>query len=238
MNEAHQFRRERDGLVRVVRNAQPDEQVGETHNAQTDLAIAHRRGLDGFQRVAVHIDHVIEKADAPLDAVPQLVPVHGRPADRGAGPFVLRHLVQVDRGQDAALVGQQRHLAAGIGRLDPADPRRRIAPVDVIEEDQARVSRSPGGIDDQVEERASAKLPDALTCMGIHQIERPVIRDGPQKSVRDAHGQIEVSKGVRTHLRFDEIDDIRMIAAQDAHVRAPASAALDDHLRRLVVRCS
>ncbi len=81
-----------------------------------------------------------------MDSVLQFVPI-----DAGPTIGVCGHLVQVDGGQDAALVGQQRHLAARIGRFDPAQRRRWVAPVDLVEEDQAGVSRPPGRVDDPVE---------------------------------------------------------------------------------------
>ena len=86
VHEAHEAGREGDGLAAVVGDAQPDEQVGETHDPETDLAVAGGLGPDGVERIAVHVDHVIEEADAPMDAVPQLAPIDRGPADALAVP--------------------------------------------------------------------------------------------------------------------------------------------------------
>ena len=54
------------GLFRIVGNAQFDEGVRESHDAEADLAIAQSHFLDLFQGIEVPVDNIVEEMDAQM----------------------------------------------------------------------------------------------------------------------------------------------------------------------------
>ena len=63
-------------LVRVVRDAEPNERVGEAHDAEADAADALRERVDLGQRVLVDVDDVVEEVRRERDVARERVPVH------------------------------------------------------------------------------------------------------------------------------------------------------------------
>ena len=61
---------------------------------------------------------------------------------------------QVNRPEVARLIGKKRLLAAGVGGPNGAEPGRLVMAVDLVDEDQARVARFPGPLDDPLPDLA------------------------------------------------------------------------------------
>ena len=145
VDEVHDLAGQVHGLVGVVGDAEPEEQVGEAHDAQADLAVAAGHLGDLRQRVVVDVDDVVQEAHGGLDDAPQAAVVE---------VAVVAHAGQVDGAQVARLVGQQGLLAAGVGALDRAQLGRGVVLVDAVDEDDAGVAVLPGQRDDEVEDLA------------------------------------------------------------------------------------
>ena len=73
---------QRHALVRVVRDAELDEEVGQAHDAEADPADALRQLGDLGQRILVGVDHVLEEVGREMDHLAQRVPVDLRRPSR------------------------------------------------------------------------------------------------------------------------------------------------------------
>ncbi len=69
-------------LVRVVGNAELDEDVGEPHDAEPDAADALRQLGDLGQRILVGVDHVLEEVGRQVDHEAQMRPSRSRHPSR------------------------------------------------------------------------------------------------------------------------------------------------------------
>src|SRR3990170_3912555 len=133
-------------LFGVIGNAEPDEQVGEAHDPEADLAVPFGQTVALVERVAAHIDHVIEEMNAcpygPFQPVPaDLVPAVG----------LFEHAGEVDRAQVAWFVRQKRLFPAGIGALHLAQLRSGVIAVDPVDKDDSGIAGLPGHLNDLVE---------------------------------------------------------------------------------------
>ena len=66
---------ERDALIRVVRDAELDEEIGQPHDAEADSADALSQVGDLGQRILVGVDHVLEEMGSEVDHRAERVPV-------------------------------------------------------------------------------------------------------------------------------------------------------------------
>ena len=96
---AHQPLGQLERPVGVVGDAGGDQQVGEAHHAEPDLAIAAHRLRDLLEREGARVHDVVEEAHRQLDRLAQRRPVEvaGRPVPE---------LGDVDRAEGAGLPGQ------------------------------------------------------------------------------------------------------------------------------------
>ncbi len=62
LHEAHDVLSDLQCFIGLVGDLQPNQQIGKAHEPQPNFARAFCPCLDGRQRVAVHINNVIEKA--------------------------------------------------------------------------------------------------------------------------------------------------------------------------------
>ena len=173
------------------------------------------------QRVAVHVDDVVEEVDGRPGDPAQPLPVDGA---------VLHHDGQVDRAEVAALVGQERLLATRVCGLDLAQLGRGVVAVQPVEEDDARLAVLPGQVDDEVEDLAGVQ-PAHLGA--VARVAQRVVAAGEHRRhelLGDPHRDVEVVEDVLVFLGPDELQDVGMVDAQDAHVGAPPGAALLDGL--------
>src|SRR5450759_3479702 len=221
VDEAHDIAGDLAGVFGVVRHLEAQQHVGEAHDAETDLAVALGHPLDLGQRVAIDVDDVVEKA-------------HGGAHDAAQGAVVdvaVGHdPAEIDGAQVAALVGQQRLLAAGVGALDLAELRRGVVGVDAVDEDDAGVAVLPGERDHGLEHGAGAQGAYHVAGARVDQRVLLVGVDGAHEGVGDGHRDVEVVEAVVVLLGPDEVEDVRVIDAHDAHVGAAPRAALLDGL--------
>ena len=103
VDEAHDLVGQPDGLVGVVADAQFHQHVGPAHDPQPDLAVALGHDPDLGERVAVHVDDVVEEVHGGAGDPAQPLPVDARH---------LHHERKIDRAEVAAFVGQERLLTA------------------------------------------------------------------------------------------------------------------------------
>ena len=225
---AHQPLREVERLLRVVRDPCRDQQIGEAHDPEPDLAVAADRLGDLGQREGARVDDVVEEAHAQRDGLAQRLPVEV------AGRLVPEPR-DVHRAERARLPGEQRHLAAWVRRLDRAERRRRVGAVDGVEEDHARVAAEPGGAHGLVEQCGGVLAAALFPVARVDEGDLLAACSGLQEGVGDGEREVEALGGDAVVLRVDEGADVGVVDAQDAHVRAVALSALRDEARDVVV---
>ena len=155
------------------------------------------------------------------------------PVDVGPVLGEAHELGQVDRAEVARLVRQQRLLTARVRRLDLAELRRRVVAVDAVDEDDAGVAGRPRHLDDEVVDLASVELARDLLGSRVDQVVGGAGLHGLHELLGERHRDVEVGE-VAVGLALDEVEDVRVVDAQNAHVGAAARAALLDRLGRLV----
>ena len=121
------------------------------------LAAGHLRDL--WQGIVVHLDDVVEEVDRTAHHLSQPVPSRSRPP--------LHHLRQVDGAQVARLIGQERLLAARVGRLDLADLGGGVVLVEPVEKDDPRLAVLPRLVDDPGEHLAAFSVPAGCTVARV-----------------------------------------------------------------------
>jgi hypothetical protein len=181
------------------------------------------------------VEHVVEHAGRHVDAA----------AEAGVVELGLRRegmrdeAGEVDRAQAAAAVGRQRLLGAGVGGLDGLAVVEVVVAVDAVEEQDARLGVVVGRAHDLVPQLARAHLavhPAAvLALVGaggldvggglglVRQFDVAVVLDRLHEGIGDADGDVEVGE-VALVLGVDEHLDVRMVAAQHAHLGAAPRA--------------
>ena len=162
-----------------------------------------------------------------IHRVGQLAPVDGI----GAGLVLRQHLDQVDGTQVAALIGQERLFAAGIGGFDFPLSGYHVVPVEPVQKDDARFAVAPGGVDDFVKNLPGTKLADRQLGAGFHEIVHFALFHRFHELLSDAHGNVEIGDVGVVRLAVDETQNVGMIDPQDTHIGASAGAALLNGLR-------
>jgi hypothetical protein len=140
---------------------------------------------------------------------------------------------KVDRAQVARLVREQRLLAARVRRLDLAQQRRGVIAVHAVDEDDAGVARGPRHLDDQIVDLSRVELAHRRPVTRVAQGVGVAVLDRAEELLRQRDRDVEVGE-VAAFLALDELQDVRMVDAQDAHVGAPTGPALLDGLSGLV----
>ncbi|MNS49618.1 hypothetical protein D3C72_822310 [compost metagenome] len=219
-----------EALLRAVADAQLEEHAGEAHHAQADLAGALGDAIDLGDRVLVGVDDVVQQVGADVDHTAQALPV-----DRGLAVDLDDEALEVDRAEVAALVRDQGLLAAGVGRLVVAHPGHRAVLVHAIDEDQAGLAGAPGALHDVLEDLAGVQAADLAAVAGVEQGVVGAGLDGLHEGVGDRDRDVEVGQLGQVFLVLDEVHDVRVVDAQNAHVGAAAHAALLDALGGRVV---
>jgi len=162
---------------------------------------------------------------------------------------VLDEQRQVDRTQAAAAVGRQWLFGAGIGGFDQLAVVEVVVLVHAVEEEDARLRVIVGGLHDLIPQVARAHLavdPQAVVALvgaaGLHVVVRfgavyefdiAIGFDGFHERVGDADRDVEVGQ-VAVVLGVDEDFDVRVVAAQHAHLRAATGAGGFNGLARAV----
>ena len=215
-----------DAFRRVVRDAEAHERVGEAHDAEADAADALGERVDLGQRVLVDVDDVVEEVRAEVDVALERIPVHA----------AVDHVVpDVDAAEVADVVREQRLLAAGVGRLVLPEVRHRVVAVRLVDEEAARLAGAPRALDHAVPHHLRVELAGDFLGDGIHEVVRLTGAQLLDELRGDGHGDVEVHDLREVFLARNELQDVRMIDAQDAHVRAATRAALLHRIRGRVV---
>ena len=177
------------------------------------------------------VHHVVEEADGQRDG-----PFEPRPVDAPVGGVgfveVPRHeeAGKVQRAEVAGFIGQQGLFAAGVGAFDLALRRSGVVAVDAVKEDDAGIAALPRLVHQQVEHFAGVEAPLLLAAGGVDEGVVPILFHGLHEGFGNAYGEVEVVEFAFLLFGPDEFEDVRVIDAQDAHVRAAPGAALLDLL--------
>ena len=217
--------RQLQALFGIVLDAQLDEQVGEPHHSQPDPAGLLAHLLDFFDGVVVHVDYVVQEMDGCPHHTCQPVPI-----DRHVTILIPDHAGQVNRSQVAGLKRQQGLLATRIGALDLSQLRIGVVVVDQVQEDQTGVSGLPGHLHRQFKNLAGVLLANYHSGTWVDQVVF-LTRLHPFHEVPGyADGDVEVIQVLAVFFGPDESPYIRMVYVENAHVGAPAGAALLNHV--------
>ena len=127
MKKLHESRRREEGGFRVVGDIKSNEQIGESHDPQTDLSRLFCHAIDVRKREAVAIDHIVEEAYGDGNGFGQSDEV-----DSGAGIRSCDEVGYVDGTEGTGFIGQKRLFTARVGRLDGAKARGGIGPIDRV----------------------------------------------------------------------------------------------------------
>ena len=230
---------------RVVTLAQHDERVAQPGEAQAHATLGVGLVLLLLERPVGDFEHVVEHADRHVDdlakaGVVELGLVGKRVLDEGR---------QVDRAQAAAAIGRQRLFGARVGGLDGLAVVQVVVLVHAVEEQDARLGVVVGRAHDLVPQLARAHLAvhphgvvalvgagllDLFGGLGlVHEFDEAVGLDGLHEGVGDADRDVEVGE-VAVVLGVDEVLDVRVVAAQHAHLRATTGAGRFHRLARAV----
>jgi hypothetical protein len=146
---------------------------------------------------------------------------------------------EVDRPEAAASVRRQGLLAAGVGRLDRLAVVEVVVAIHAVDEQHARlgmVVRRAHDLRPQVARGQLAVHPDSIGALersvlqlisrglcAVHELDLQVLLDRAHEFVGNPDREVEVAE-VPVVLGVDELLDVRMVAAQDSHLRAAARA--------------
>ncbi|MNS48949.1 hypothetical protein D3C72_815370 [compost metagenome] len=164
------------------------------------------------------------------DGLAQALPVDSRGAERQVVVVVHHEPLEVDRAQVAALVGDQGLLAAGVGGLVKTHPGHRAVVVHPVDEHHPRLAGRVSASSNPLEDLAGVELARHLTRAGVHQVVGGAGLHRGHKGVGDGDRDVEVGEPGQVLLVVDERHDVGVIDPEDAHVGAPAHAALLDRL--------
>ena len=134
-----------------------------------------------------------------------------------------RHLARPLAGEHPGVAGDAR-----IGRLEISQLRRSVIAVGGVDEQHPGFAVVPGQVDDAVEHLAGAQGVDHLAGGGVHQVVFAIVAHRGHEGVGDGHAEVEVGEPGLVLLGGDELENVRVIHAEHAHVGASALAALLD----------
>ena len=222
--QGHAFRR-------VIGHAKLKEQVGKAHDAQADLAVPAHGLVDHGQGEARGVDDIVEKAHGQMDGAAKALPVHAV-VRRVLLRSVPRHMEagEVDGPQIAGLERQQGLFAARIGGFDLALVRRGVVAIDAVKEHDAGIAGLPRLFHEQIKNLPRGQPPRGFARGRQAQVIVLAALHGLHEGFGQAHGKIEVVEFPFPFLGADEVHDIRMVHAEDAHIGAAPRAALLDLL--------
>ena len=228
-DQADETVRPRDRRVTAVGDTEQEKTLREAHHAEPDLARSASGGGDRGKGIAIDLDDVVEEAHARPHRMPQALLV-----ETGDAMLEPHHVGEVHGAEDAALPREQRDLATGVGGLDGAERRGRVGAGDRIEVEETRVARLPGCLHDRIEHGACRESPGRAPVTRMDQLVAAVRDHGLHEAIGHRHREVEVGEGSCDSLGADELEDVRVVDAQGAHVGAAPPAPQLDVLRRAV----
>ena len=229
------------GGVGVVAQAQHGQGVAQAGEAEADAALGLGFGELLLEGPVGGFEHVVEHADRGFDGLAEAGEVEAGLVGEG----VLDVQREVDRAQAAAAVGGQGLLGAGVGGLDGLAVVEVVVAVHPVEEQDARLGVVVGGAHDLIPQVAGAHLavhPQAVVALVaagrldvvgglglVGELDVAIGLDGLHEGVGHGDGDVEVGQ-VAVVLGVDEFLDVRVVAAQHAHLGAAAGAGGFDGL--------
>jgi hypothetical protein len=231
VDEGHEPLGQLDGLLAVVGDAQDEQEVGPAHDAQADPPVGLHGGVDRRQRVGIHLDHVVEKADGQADDPLHLLPIDGPLAVLAPAG----ELGDVEGAEVTRFVRQQRLFTTRICGFDRPDLGRGVgrAGVDPVDEDHAGVAGAPGRADDALEHLARAEPAGDLPGVRVDEVVVLALGQSVHERVGGSHRDVEIGDPP-VELAVDELEDVGVIDLQNPHVRSAAGSPLFYGFRRAV----
>ena len=71
----HQLFGEQDRFGRIVGNAEADQEIGEPHHPESQFPIGVGHFANLGQGESVHLNHIVEEPDSPVDVFGKLFPI-------------------------------------------------------------------------------------------------------------------------------------------------------------------
>lgn len=224
-DKSHQLIGDLQGFVGIVRNTEPNQDIGEAHDAKTDLSGLFGMTFNRCEREQGPIEYVVEESNCQRNDSCQPLIVDGDSA-----ALCREEARDVDRSERTGFIGKQRLFTAGVGGFDLAEMRRGICPVDGVEKQDAWFAGSPGCLCELVEDRPGGKTPNRFRSAWVDQGIRLVSVYRSHESIRETDREVEVRHFTRLLLQRDEVQDVGVVDPQDAHVGAPPRASLFDDI--------
>lgn len=224
-DKSHQLIGDLQGFVGVVRNTEPNQDIGEAHDAETDLSGPFGMTFNRGEREESSIEHVIEKPNCQRNDGCQPLIVNG-----DSIALCREEAGDVDRAERTGFIGKQRLFTAGVGGFDLTEMRRGICPVDGVEKQNAWFAGSPGRLCELVEDRPGGETPNRFRSAWVDQGIRLASVYRSHESIRETDREVEVRHFTRLLLQRDEVQDIGVVDPQDPHVGAPPRASLFDDI--------
>src|SRR5690606_9294032 len=105
-----------------------------------------------------------------------------------------------------------------------------IEAIDPVEKNQARVAAGPRGVDQPLENKFRADLTDRLSVLRVSKVNFLVFGERSPERIRRRDADIKVGRAREIPLEVDELKNVGMVDAQDAHVGPATGSALLDRL--------
>ena len=219
---AHDLAGHPDRFGRTVFDAQENEQVSQTGDADAHPAFGIGFGPLLRQRIIAQVDHVVQHAhgdgDGPGDGILVQSRVRRERIDGETG--------EVHGTEQAGAVRRQGLFAAGVGGADLFTIIHIVHFIDAVHQDESGFRKIVGGTHDQFPQFAGL---DGLVDLAVeHQVPRGVGFDRFDEFGGDRDRKVEHLQCGVVALGRDEFFDVGMVAAHDAHLGAAALACAHD----------
>ncbi len=112
--------------------------------------------------------------------------------------------------------------------------RGRIGAIDGVQGNQSRLTAGPGRFHEPIEQELGREPSGRFMGAGIDQGNGALACERLHERVGHADGEIEICHFLRRLFERDEVEDVRMVDPEDAHIRAASGPALLDDVRREV----
>ena len=184
---------------------------------------------DQFQWETGCINNVVEEAHGKKDGLFKPIPVNA--VLSRINLFFMpgnEEPRQVDRAEVTGFIGQKGLLPTGIRAFDGAELWGRIVSVDAIKEDNPGISALPCLFNQQIENIAGTQAAAFLPSDRIDKSVILIFFNSLHEGFRDSHRKIEVVELPIFFFGTDEVQNIRMVHTQDAHIGATSGTSLLD----------
>lgn len=200
-----------------------NQEIGKSHDSKADLPRLFGMRFNGRKGEAGSIENIVEKLNCEWNERGEAIIVDGTSA------AISREAPgDVDRAERTGFIGEERLLAAGIGRFDGPQVRRGIRPVDGVEEDDAWFTGLPCCLNQSIKDQCCREAPHGFRGPWIDECIGPASFDRAHEMVGEGDREIEIRHLPRLLLQRDEVENIRMVDPQDSHIGAASGSSLLD----------